>query len=48
MSAFDGNAGFLVGNAAESEVNGFEVDGMFAINDSLTFIAQPCLPGCDL
>ena len=37
VSAFDGNAGFVVGNAAESEVNGIEFDGMVAISDGLTF-----------
>ena len=40
VSAFDGNAGFVVGNAAESEVTGFEVDGMMAITENLTFNAS--------
>ncbi|MCX2980694.1 TonB-dependent receptor [Halieaceae bacterium IMCC14734] len=40
VSAFDGNAGFIVGNAAESEVKGLEVDGMLAITDELTFMAS--------
>lgn len=36
VSTFDGVAGFVVGNAAESEVEGIEMDGMFAISDELT------------
>lgn len=35
VSAFDGNAAFLVGNAAETEVEGFEADIEYAITDSL-------------
>lgn len=36
VSTFDGNAGFVVGNAAETEVDGLEMDGMVAITDELT------------
>ena len=36
VSTFDGNAGFVVGNAAETEVDGIELDGMFAATDELT------------
>ncbi len=36
VSTFDGVAGFVVGNAAESEVEGVELDGMFAVTDELT------------
>jgi len=39
VSTFDGVAGFVVGNAAKSEVDGFEVDGMFAVTDELTVAA---------
>jgi iron complex outermembrane recepter protein len=35
VSTFDGNAGFVVGNAAETEVEGVEIDGMFAITEEL-------------
>ncbi|MFT4519729.1 MAG: iron complex outermembrane receptor protein [Halioglobus sp.] len=34
VSTFDGNAGFVVGNAAETEVEGIEVDGMFAVTET--------------
>jgi iron complex outermembrane receptor protein len=40
VSAFDGNAGFVVGNAAESQTTGIEVDGMFAATDELTLSAS--------
>ncbi|MFT5482969.1 MAG: iron complex outermembrane receptor protein [Halieaceae bacterium] len=36
VSTFDGNAGFVVGNAAQTEVDGIELDGMFAVTDDLT------------
>jgi outer membrane receptor protein involved in Fe transport len=36
VSTFDGNSGFVVGNAAESEVDGVEFDGMFAVSDEIT------------
>jgi outer membrane receptor protein involved in Fe transport len=36
VSTFDGNAGFVVGNAAETEVDGIELDGMMALTDELT------------
>lgn len=36
VSTFDGNAGFVVGNAAETEVEGLEMDGMVALTDELT------------
>jgi outer membrane receptor protein involved in Fe transport len=36
VSTFDGTAGFVVGNAAESEVDGIELDGMFAVSDEIT------------
>lgn len=36
VSTFDGNAGFVVGNAAETEVDGIEMDGMMAVTDDLT------------
>ena len=36
VSTFDGNAGFVVGNAAETEVDGLELDGMVAFTDELT------------
>ncbi len=36
VSTFDGNAAFVVGNAAETEVRGVEADLMFAVNDALT------------
>ncbi|MFT5099509.1 MAG: iron complex outermembrane receptor protein [Planctomycetaceae bacterium] len=39
VSTFDGNAGFVVGNAAETEVQGIELDGMLAITDELTVAA---------
>ena len=40
VSAFDGNAGFVVGNAGESEVDGFELDATAALTDSLTLMAS--------
>ena len=36
----NGNAGFVVGNAAESQVSGFEVDGSVALTDELTLAAS--------
>jgi outer membrane receptor protein involved in Fe transport len=36
VSTFDGNAGFEVGNAAETVVDGIEMDGMYAISDEVT------------
>lgn len=36
VSTFDGNAGFVVGNAAESEVYGFEADGSIVLTEQLT------------
>lgn len=39
VSAFDGNAGFVVGNAGESEVYGLEVDGSIALTETLTLTA---------
>jgi outer membrane receptor protein involved in Fe transport len=36
VSTFDGVAGFVVGNAAKSEVDGVEMDGMFAVSEELT------------
>ena len=36
VSTFDGVAGFVVGNAAETEVTGIEIDGMIALTDELT------------
>lgn len=36
VSTFDGTASFVVGNAAESEVDGIELDGMFAVSDEIT------------
>jgi outer membrane receptor protein involved in Fe transport len=39
VSAFDGNGGFIVGNAAETEVEGIEADLEFAITDSLVLNA---------
>jgi outer membrane receptor protein involved in Fe transport len=36
VSTFDGTAGFIVGNAAESEVDGIELDGQYAVSDELT------------
>ena len=36
VSTFDGNAGFVVGNAAETEVDGIEMDGLVAFTDELT------------
>ncbi len=39
VSTFDGNAGFIVGNAAETEVKGIELDGSFAATENLTLSA---------
>lgn len=39
VSTFDGNAGFVVGNAAESEVYGLEIDGTIALTEELTLNA---------
>lgn len=39
VSTFDGNAGFVVGNAAESEVYGFEADGSIVLTEQLTLSA---------
>lgn len=36
VSTFDGNATFIVGNAAEAEVSGLEADLEYAISDALT------------
>ena len=36
ISIFDGVLGFNVGNAAEAEISGLEVDGRWAASDSLT------------
>lgn len=36
VSTFDGNAAFVVGNAAETEVTGFEFDLQYALTDELT------------
>lgn len=36
VSTFDGNAGFVVGNAAESEVTGVEADVLYRLTESLT------------
>ncbi|MEH6581892.1 MAG: TonB-dependent receptor [Halioglobus sp.] len=36
VSTFDGNAGFTVGNAAETETKGVELDGSVAVTESLT------------
>jgi outer membrane receptor protein involved in Fe transport len=36
VSTFDGNAGFVVGNAAESEVQGIEADILFRLTEELT------------
>jgi len=36
VSTFDGVAGFVVGNAAETEVTGIEIDGMIALTEELT------------
>jgi outer membrane receptor protein involved in Fe transport len=35
VSTFDGNAAFVVGNAAETEVEGFEFDVEYALTDSV-------------
>lgn len=39
VSTFDGNAGFVVGNAGESEVYGFEADGSILLTEQLTLNA---------
>ncbi len=39
VSTFDGNAGFVVGNAAESESSGLEVDGSIVLTENLTLSA---------
>ena len=39
VSTFDGNAGFVVGNAGESEVQGLELDGSIALTETLTLNA---------
>ncbi|MGI9287262.1 MAG: TonB-dependent receptor [Pseudomonadales bacterium] len=39
VSTFDGNAGFVVGNAAETEVMGFEADGSVVLTEHLTLNA---------
>lgn len=39
VSTFDGNAGFVVGNAGESEVYGLEIDGSIALTEELTLNA---------
>jgi iron complex outermembrane receptor protein len=36
VSTFDGNAGFVVGNAAETETKGIELDGSVAVTENLT------------
>ena len=36
VSTFDGNAAFVVGNAAESSVDGIEADLTYALTDNLT------------
>jgi len=36
VSTFDGNAGFVVGNAAESEVQGIEADVLYRLTEELT------------
>ena len=36
VSTFDGNAGFVVGNAAESEVQGIETDVLFRLTEEIT------------
>jgi len=36
VSTFDGNAGFTVGNAAETETKGIEMDGSVAVTERLT------------
>jgi iron complex outermembrane receptor protein len=40
VSTFDGNAGFVVGNAAESEVKGLELDGSIALTEQFTLNAS--------
>lgn len=39
VSTFDGNAGFIVGNAAESESSGLEIDGSILLTENLTLNA---------
>ena len=36
IAQFDGTLGFNVGNAAETEVRGFEIDGRWFINDNFS------------
>lgn len=36
VSTFDGNTGFTVGNAAETETKGIEIDGSVAVTEALT------------
>lgn len=36
VSTFDGNAAFVVGNAAESEVQGIEADVLFRVSEEIT------------
>ena len=36
VSTFDGNAAFVVGNAAESEVQGIEADVLFRVSEAIT------------
>jgi outer membrane receptor protein involved in Fe transport len=40
VTIFDGVAGFVVGNAAESEAQGFEFDGRWRATDNLTLAAS--------
>lgn len=40
VSTFDGNASFLVGNAAETTVEGFETDWTIALSEGLTFMGS--------
>lgn len=40
VSTFDGNAGFLVGNAGESEVKGLEIDGSVVLTEQWTLTAS--------
>jgi outer membrane receptor protein involved in Fe transport len=43
VSTFDGNAAFVVGNAAKSEVQGIEADVLFAVTDKLKLKRRLCL-----
>jgi len=38
VSTFDGNSGFIVGNAAKTETKGFEIDGQVALTEALRFM----------